>query len=72
MIDKIATGMRIERLIYDAGMNKEDFLRKSGLTRNGLWRITTGACFPRCDTLITMSEILGVSTDYILGLENDK
>ena len=70
IIDKIATGERITRTIYEKGMTIVDFERKIGISHEGMWQITSGRVFPRCETLIKISVALGVSTDWILGLSD--
>lgn len=68
IIDKIATGERIAKAVCDRGMTLSEFGRKINMPHSGVYQIIRGIVLPSATTLIKMSVVLGVSTDWILGL----
>jgi len=61
----------IERLKgLRGGLNQAEFARKLGLPPNSYNRYESGARVPDIDVLSHMAQRLGVSTDYLLGLDS--
>lgn len=59
-------GERIEKSIKDLGISQAEFCRRSGLTEVYICNLKAGRHYPRLDTLMILSEGLGVSLDYLV------
>ncbi len=59
--DKIRRGM--ERL----GINQAELSRRSGITRSALTQILSGDRTPSTQVVMSLSGVLGLSVDYLLG-----
>lgn len=52
-------------------LTQEELAEKLGTDKNQISRWENGKSIPRSETLIELSNILGVSVDYLLGLSNE-
>jgi transcriptional regulator with XRE-family HTH domain len=57
---------RMVWLRESTGLNKVDFAEKIGVNQSTISRIEDGTQKPSADTLIALSHIFGISTDWIL------
>ncbi len=57
---------KILRLRKDSGLSQEAFAEKLGVSRQSVSKWESGAAVPDIDKIVTMSELFGVSTDYLL------
>ena len=62
---------RIRELREDRDMTQENLAQQLGMKRPQYFRYEQGYRDVPTDVLIRLSEIFGVSTDYILGLTNN-
>ena len=62
----MSTGERIMNLRQKAGMSQEAFGEKLGVSRQAVSKWETGQTVPDIEKVILISELCGVSTDYIL------
>ena len=65
-------GSRLKRLRVKKYMTQADIAKDLGLTKSVISAYETGLRLPSYDILIHIATIFGVSTDYLLGLENNK
>ena len=65
-------GARIAQARTRRGWNQSELARRLGKPRQHLSQIEQGKQQPRAELLIELATILGVSTDYLLGLTLDE
>lgn len=53
-------------------MSQQKLADNMGITKKMIANYEAGICKPKVETLIKMSEVLGVSTDVLLDLKNFK
>lgn len=58
---------RLRNRRKELGFSQEDMSKKLGITRQGYGHYETGRNEPDSDTIKKLSEILDISTDYLLG-----
>lgn len=63
---------RIKELRHEKMYTQESLALKVGVNQTTLSRIECGITIPDADLLIKLSETFKVSTDYILGLSNQR
>lgn len=64
---------RILKLRKEAGLSQEAFAEKLGVSRQSVSKWESGNVMPDIDKIISMCDIFGVSTDYLLtGAEEEK
>ena len=68
----VELGSTLKRLRLKKGMTQADIAKDLGLTKSVISAYETGLRLPSYDILIHIATIFGVSTDYLLGLENNK
>jgi len=59
---------RILKLRNDAGLSREDFHKKTGLSTRSLQRYEYGEREPTLSTLVLFAKFYHVSLDYLAGL----
>ncbi len=67
----MTTADKILKLRKDAGMSQEIFAEKLGVSRQSVSKWESGVSVPETDKIIAISEMFGVSTDYLLKGEDD-
>ena len=55
----------------DTGLSQQKLADRLGVSSSGIARWELGQSEPGSQALITYAEFFGVSTDYLLGLEDD-
>lgn len=65
-------GLFLENLLDKKNISQRDFAKKIGVSETTISRYIHNIQFPRSDVITKMSNILEVSTDYLLGNEKDK
>ena len=70
MIDSI--GSRIARLREKNGMSQTILAQRIGITRAGVQAWECGNSMPSTEKLTTLSDLLHVSTDYLLDIQTEK
>ena len=60
---------RIKEIAKKRGMNLQTVAKNADLSSNMIYQYKT--VNPKMDTLKTLADVLGVSTDYLLGNTND-
>ncbi len=69
-MDSIAK--RITRARLDLGINQKELAKKANITESSLSRYENGVREPKSAVLTRLADALEVSTDYLLGLTNEK
>lgn len=64
-------GEQIKKLRQSSNLSQVCLARKLGVTKQSISNWENGNIMPSIDMLIRLAEIFGVTTDYLLGL-NDK
>ena len=64
--------MRIRQLRQELGLTQEELGKKIGQTKSNISKYETGALEPGIDTLKMLSEIFGVTLDYLLEKDNNR
>ena len=74
MMDKLSTAERLKDLrVSVMDLNLEELAEKTGLSRSALGKYETDDCGDISTfALITLAKFYGVSTDYLLGLTEEK
>lgn len=62
---------RLRAARTDRSMTQENLSDASGVAREMIARYENQRAFPAIETLIKLAQILGVTTDYLLGLTDD-
>lgn len=70
--DMVDFGSTLKTLRLREGMTQAQLAQKLGLTKSVISAYETGLRLPSYDILIHIAKIFGVSTDYLLGLEQRK
>ncbi len=60
---------RLKTLRIQNNLTQEQLAHRLGLTKSVISAYETGSRMPSYDTLITISRIFKVTTDYLLGVE---
>ncbi|MBQ8229000.1 MAG: helix-turn-helix domain-containing protein [Clostridia bacterium] len=66
----MTTSDKIQKLRKESGMSQEAFAEKLGVSRQSVSKWESGASIPETDKILAMSEMFGVSTDYLLKNDN--
>lgn len=61
----------IKELRKDKGISQAELAKKTGLSTGCIGMLEIGKQGPTASTLIALSKFFQVSTDYLLGLEDD-
>lgn len=62
---------KIKELRKKSGYTQAELARKLGLTRSSINSWEMGLSIPSTPYIIELSNLFGVSTDYLLGMENE-
>ena len=63
---------RLRELMYERGLNLSDLAKKTGLQRQTISLYATGQRNPDTERLTSICHALNCSSDYLLGLSNEK
>lgn len=66
----MTTSDKILKLRKESGLSQEAFAEKLGVSRQSVSKWESGVSIPETDKILAMSELFGVSTDYLL--KNDE
>jgi transcriptional regulator with XRE-family HTH domain len=69
--EKKRMGMRIRACRLDIDLSQESLAEKLGMKRTNIANYEAGRVVPPGNVILDMAEILGVTTDYILGRTDD-
>lgn len=61
---------RIKALRIRTGMTQSEVARLLGLSRSGVNAWEMGLSVPSTQYIVELAKVFGISTDYLLGLEN--
>ena len=70
-IDRSLIARRLYELLYNRGLFQKDLAEMSGIPPETISKYLNGKQMPDTKRLFALAQALGVSTDYILGLERD-
>lgn len=62
---------RLRALRLEAGYTQKEVAQKINSTDKNVWAYEKGLATPPVEVLIAYAEVFNVSTDYLLGLEDD-
>ncbi|MBO5571552.1 MAG: helix-turn-helix transcriptional regulator [Ruminococcus sp.] len=62
---------RVKELRNSLGINQVEFSKKIGVTKQCVSNWENGYIQPSIDTLITIAKTFSVSTDYLLGINDN-
>ena len=60
---------RLDETIAKRGLSQYEVCKRVGVSDSVIWCYINYHKMPTCMTLARLSKVLGVSTDYLLGLE---
>jgi transcriptional regulator with XRE-family HTH domain len=63
-------GTRIRKIISERGLKQNWVALTAGMSEGALQRVLDNKNAPNAHNLARLSEVLGVSTDYLLGLKD--
>lgn len=63
-------GTRIRKLINERGLKQNWVALTAGMSEGAFQRVLDNKNAPNAHNLARLSEVLGVSTDYLLGLKD--
>ena len=66
----ILFGSRIQKLRSDRGWSQAVLAKRLGVSTSMIAHYESGDRFPSLDTLIATTRTFGVSSDYLLGIDN--
>lgn len=61
-----ALGRRLRALRQSRGLSLDALATRAGMSKTGIWDIEKGKHEPMAWTLVTLANVLGVTTDYLL------
>jgi transcriptional regulator with XRE-family HTH domain len=70
--DKNILGQRLKQLRHEKGLLQRDIAKIVGVTDSAIGHYERGLRFPDPETLKKMAEFLDVSTDYLLGITDER
>ena len=62
---------KLRALRLDAGYTQKDMAQKIKSTDKNIWAYEKGLATPPAEIIVAYAEVFNVSTDYLLGLEDD-
>lgn len=65
-------GENIRRLRQERGLNQEELGRRVGASKQSVSNWENGNIVPSIDLLLRLADFFGVSTDYLLGREDQR
>lgn len=67
----MSLGSRIKKLRLEKGLTQEEIGKKLGMGRSNVGHIEHGRTMPSAEVLDKIADILGTTTDYLLGRTDD-
>lgn len=61
---------RLKELRIEKNLNQRDLAEKTGFTQPAIARWESNQQIPNIETLVVFCKFFGVSSDYLLGLED--
>ena len=71
-MDKITLGLKIRELREKKNLTQVEFAEMIDITDKALSKIEVGRCYPHLNTLMAMSEELGVTLDFLASDSDTK
>lgn len=71
MQQSVIIGKNIEKLLNERNMTNRELANRTGVTEVTIGRYVKGTREPNASALKSIAEVLGVSTDYLLGNSTD-
>lgn len=71
-MDRILFGLRIKKARETAGLSKAELAKRLGMSAAMITYYEKNEKFPGFQNLAKMSEILNVTSDWLLGIEKDE
>ena len=68
----MSLGNKIKQLRIESNIKQSELGNKLGFTKSTISLYESGKTYPDYDTLIELSKMFNVSTDYLLGISNDR
>lgn len=62
-------GKRLEKLLHEQRLHQKDLAKKLLITKSSVNDWILGRAQPKLNTVVQIAEILGVTTDFLLGRE---
>ncbi|MDR3293417.1 MAG: helix-turn-helix domain-containing protein [Clostridiales bacterium] len=69
--DMVKTGQRIKELRKEFGMSQKDLADKIGVAQNTVAQYENGTAKTSLDVIVKLAIALRITTDYLLGLEDE-
>lgn len=63
-------GERLRKTLHDRSMTQEELARKALISKSTVYMYINCGVLPTADNLKAVCEVLCVSADYLIGLEN--
>lgn len=60
---------RLRSAVNKTGLTETEICKRIGLHHGAIYSYLNGITMPSCKTLARLSKVLGVSTDWLLGLK---
>ena len=58
---------RLKVALFETGMSCRDLARRTGTSPNTIFLLVNAKNVPQADTLVKIADVLGCSTDWLLG-----
>ena len=68
----MSIGEKIKKCRKEAGLSQEQLADRLGVTRQSVSKWESGSAVPELVKLIALSDMFGVSVDYLLGRTDEK
>lgn len=72
MAHKDTFGERLNMVLYEQELSQADLDKRTGIGRANISRYVCNKQMPTVDSLIAICKTLGVSADWLLGLNDEK
>jgi len=65
------TGMRLKKIREENQFTQRKLADVLHVAHNTISQYENGLCFPKADTLVAFADAFDVTTDYLLGIEDE-
>lgn len=62
---------KLRKLRTDARLSQAEFAKEAGITQNSVWKYESGKAEPTLSALVFYADKFQVTTDYLLGREEE-